>query len=89
MAAKKRKAAKAASESKHTEPLVDISEEDKWRIIRDSGILQQVGNSQDDEDREVAPGEPLLSPLTEEIFSAMTLIIPHSFLLLLMEMCVY
>lgn len=88
MATKKRKTAhtmKATPSAQQTEPLIEIAEEDQWRIIRDSGILQQVKDSQGGEN-EVAPGEPLLSPLTEEIFSAMTLIIPHCFLLLMMEM---
>ncbi len=92
MAATKRKSAQTAQtvpSAQQKDPLVEISEEEQWRIIRDSGILKQANDSQGGEDREVAPGEPLLSPLTEEVFSAMTLIIPHSFLLLMMEMYVF
>ncbi|KAI0698926.1 hypothetical protein BC835DRAFT_1333435 [Cytidiella melzeri] len=55
-------------------PLIDMAEEDQWRIIKDSGILQKA-------DLE----EPLLSPFWEEFFASTALIIPHCFLLLLME----
>ena len=83
MPAKKRKA--ASTEAK--EPLIHITEEEQWKIVRDSGILQKVPATPEVA-AEVAANEPLLSPLTEEIFAAMTLIIPHSFLLLMMEMYV-
>ncbi|KAJ3559840.1 hypothetical protein NM688_g90 [Phlebia brevispora] len=87
--AKKRKTAGAASSSKQQEPLINITEEEQWRIIRDSGILHKIKKTDGDSESEVAEGEPLLSPLTEEIFSAMTLIIPHSFLLLMMEILIH
>ena len=88
MAAKKRKTAQTeAATSGHKEPLLHVSEEDQWKIIRDSGVLNKVPATPEVA-AELKANEPLLSPLTEEIFSAMTLIIPHSFLLLMMEMCV-
>ena len=70
------------------EPLVDISEADQWRIIKESGILQQVPRVEPVQNPSQATEEEeqLLSPLTEEIFSALSLIIPHSFLLLMMEL---
>lgn len=68
-------------------PLVDLSEEDQWRIINDSGILKKLPTNPDTTEA-VAEEEPLLSPLTEEMFAASALIIPHSFLLLMFEMYV-
>lgn len=70
------------------EPLVDISEADQWRIIKESGILQQVPRVDlvQNPSQATEEEEQLLSPLTEEIFSALSLIIPHSFLLLMMEL---
>ena len=61
-------------------PLVGITEADQWRIIKETGILDRAQTST------AAAEEQLLSPLTEEIFAALALIIPHSFLLLMMEL---
>ena len=79
----------ATSTSKST--AVDIPEEEQWRIIKESGILKQVapegkreGTQEDDED-----GDYEISPLADEVFRALYLAIPMSFLLLLMEMYVY
>ena len=54
-------------------------------MVRESGVLHKVPATPA---AEVEVEEHLLSPLTEEIFNAMTLIIPHAFLLLMMEMYV-
>lgn len=67
-------------------PLIDIPEAEQLRIIKESGILKTVPLEQNAKPE--WEQEPLLSPLTEEIFSATSLIIPHCFLLLMMEMCV-
>ena len=83
--AKNRKKA-ARQEEKPPTPLLDISEQDQWRIIRESGILQKLPT--DTAAQPAAAEEPLLSPLTEEIFAALALIIPHASLLLLFEMYV-
>jgi hypothetical protein len=66
------------------EPLVDISEDDQWRIIQESGVLNKIAP----EKPKAEDAEPLLSPFTEECFAALSLIIPFSFLLLMMEMYV-
>ena len=74
------------------EPLLDIPEADRWRIIRESGILQKVNaNSQPSSSQATTAAqeeEHLLSPFWEEFFAATALIIPFSFLLLMMEMYV-
>ncbi len=79
--------ASAASASKST--AIDIPEEEQWRIIEQTEILKQAGTSgskvpevgDDEEDYEI-------SPLADEIFRALYLVIPMSFMLLLMEMYV-
>ena len=70
------------------EPLVDISEADQWRIIRESGVLNKVTSSAvpNSKEQEEENEEELLSPLTQEIFAAMALVIPFCSLLLVMEM---
>lgn len=82
--AKRKDAAASGSKQKQkpNEPLVDISEEEQWRIIRDSGVLKEIQTA----DAEADEDKPLLSPFTEECFAALSLIIPFCFLLLLMEM---
>ena len=72
-------------------PLLDIPESEQWRIIRESGILKQIpkegqaaGATQGGADEEPEG----LSPFAEEVFNAIMLIIPMSFMLLLMEMYV-
>ena len=68
-------------------PLIQLSEEEQWRLIEQTGILKKVPTSEtssstppqgnDDEEE---------YPLAEEIFAATTLLIPISFLLLMMYM---
>ena len=65
-------------------PLVELSEEEQWRLVRESGVLKKL--SADAAERE-ANLETSLS-LGDEIFNAALLIIPFSSLLLLMEMYV-
>ena len=69
---------------------IDIPEAEQWRIIRGSGILKQIpkdsktskaGDFADEEEDD-------LSPFAEEVFNSMMLVIPMSFMLLLMDMCV-
>lgn len=91
MARNRKGNAKAVSNSENKEPLLNIPESEQWRIIRESGILKQVpkedstsNNAQNRADEE-SEG---LSPFAEEMFNAIMLIIPMSFMLLLMEMYV-
>ena len=71
------------------EPLVDIPENEAWRIINETGILKQINEDKQTTPAAVEDEEGKLSPLTEEIFNAINLIIPHSFLLLMMDMYVW
>ncbi len=82
----KRKAAQKPPSPESKASLVDISEEDQWKIINDPGILHK---RQDGAAETTDKEEPLLSPLTEEIFRALSLIIPHASLLILFEMYVF
>jgi len=64
---------------------IEISEDEQWRLINATGVLEkmpQTSRSRQDiaEEHEVS--------LAEEIFNAVILIMPMSFLLLLMEMYV-
>ncbi|KAI0091962.1 hypothetical protein BDY19DRAFT_927704 [Irpex rosettiformis] len=76
------------SKKSQKDPLLDIPEADQWRIIRDSGILQKLetnATSQPEATPTQQAEEHLLSPFWEEFFAATSLIIPHCFLLLMME----
>ncbi|KAI0352693.1 hypothetical protein OH77DRAFT_1591825 [Trametes cingulata] len=94
---KNRKEARAkqqAAEAGSRTTAVDIPEEEQWRIINETGILKQVPSStsakksgqaeEDEEDRDYE-----ISPLADEIFRALYLVIPMSFMLLLMEILVH
>lgn len=74
-------------------PHIQISEEEQLRLIKQSGILEQIQVS--GQNHEASSTPPRASeddnedyPLAEEIFAATTLLIPMSFLLLMMYMCV-
>jgi hypothetical protein len=82
MAPRKRKAAETNPKDS-IQPL--ISEEEQRRLIQDSGILQKLpqsrGQTDPDDDNEQ-------ESFGDELFNAIILIMPFSFLLVLMEMCV-
>ena len=61
----------------------EIPEEEQWRLVNESGILGKVSRKQ-----EVPNEEDEATTFAEEIFGAILLIIPFSFLLLMMEMFV-
>ena len=86
--ATKRKEATAPADNQQ-KPLVEFSEEEQWRIIRETGILKAIPKD-GAQQASPKPEEPeeLLSPFTLEVFAALALIVPFSFLLLLMEMYV-
>ncbi|KAI0663013.1 hypothetical protein C8Q70DRAFT_485127 [Cubamyces menziesii] len=83
-----RQQAAASAASKTT--AMDIPEEEQWRIIKQSGILEQIPSTtpkgQTEENEE---GDYEISPLADEIFRALYLAIPMSFMLLLMEILVH
>jgi hypothetical protein len=59
---------------------IQLSEDEQWRLVSESGILQQASHQASDDSSD--------TPLAEEIFNSLLLIIPFSFVLLMMEMCV-
>ena len=64
---------------------IEISEDEQWRLINATGILEKLPHTSPSQ-QDIA--EEQETPLAEEIFSAVILIMPMSFLLLLMEMYV-
>ncbi|KAG6918933.1 hypothetical protein DXG01_010588 [Tephrocybe rancida] len=61
----------------------EISEQEQWRLINESGVLKKLESKPrvDDAEEDAA--------LAEEIFNAIIIIIPISFLLLLMEILIH
>ncbi|KAI1792949.1 hypothetical protein LXA43DRAFT_299987 [Ganoderma leucocontextum] len=88
MARNRKTQSKAASSN--GEP-VDIPEAEQWRIIQESGVLKQIAKVSKTTKAEdgVDDEEDGLSPFAEEVFNAMMLIIPMSFMLLLMDVLVH
>lgn len=64
---------------------MEISEEEQWRLVNESGILGKVSSISR---TQVTNDEDEATPLVEEIFNTVLMIIPFSFLLLMMEMFV-
>jgi len=78
---KRSKGGAAASDSTSKSQPDIIPEDEQWRIISESKVLQQIPKAAADEDQENE------SPvMCEEILNAMLFIIPFSFVLLLMDM---
>lgn len=81
MARKKAKATKNASANRP-----EITEEEQWRIINETGLLKQLptpprtSNVQESEEE---------TPFAEEILNAMLLIAPFTFLLVMMDIAVH
>ena len=80
------------NESQNTSDL-QISEEEQWRLIEQSGVLKKVLTSDHEPTSSSTPPQARQGsddedeyPLAEELFAAATLLIPISFLLLLMYM---
>jgi hypothetical protein len=76
-------------------PDLQISNEEQWRLIEQSGILKKVPTSESVHEPTSASSAPQANqgnddeeeyPLAEELFAAATLLIPISFLLLMMYM---
>ncbi|THV08643.1 hypothetical protein K435DRAFT_959180 [Dendrothele bispora CBS 962.96] len=69
-------------------PLIDIPEDEQWRIIQQSGILNTIA---DDDAKKATQKADLQEPvpLAEEILDAALYIIPLSFLLLLLEILIH
>jgi hypothetical protein len=63
----------------------EIPEDEQWRLVNESGILGKVSSINK---KQVTNDEDEATTLAEELFGAVLLIIPFSFLLLMMEMFV-
>lgn len=70
---------------------INIPEDEQWRLIKESGVLEKLrpsevaGSSNKALISREETSEEMLS-LGEEIFSAIIMIVPFTFLLLMMEM---
>ncbi|PCH41182.1 hypothetical protein WOLCODRAFT_137238 [Wolfiporia cocos MD-104 SS10] len=65
---------------------LELSEEEQWRIVNESGILKKMPQPPRSQDEDEGQDEVTFA---EEIFDATLFIIPMSFLLLLMEILVH
>ena len=79
-----------------SKPLVEISDDETWHLINQSGILDsQPAALESPAVITLRPGEVVpevlveATPLSDEIFNAILLIMPFSAILLLMEMYSY
>jgi hypothetical protein len=79
---------KMSPRAKPDKPLIDITEDEQWRLINQSGILQNPTLVQESRVESTVDVEEEEISLCDEIFNAVMLIMPFSSLLLLMEMYV-
>ncbi|KAK2466147.1 hypothetical protein APHAL10511_001789 [Amanita phalloides] len=74
-----------SSDAQHGQQKLVISEEEQWRLINESGLLKKINTDNQklsvEQEPEVLPGM--------EYFDAAFLIIPFSFLLLMMDILVH
>ncbi len=75
---------KTNTTQKSNEQLV-IPEDEQWRLINESGLLGKIGDDTPKLSTEELVEVP---PASDDIFDAVFLIIPFSFLLLIMDMSV-
>lgn len=64
-----------------------IPEDEQWRLIEQSGVLRKFQKPQEPERQEEEDNE-VCSPLMEEVFNSILLIIPFTSLLVMMDMYV-
>ncbi|TFL05684.1 hypothetical protein BDV98DRAFT_229973 [Pterulicium gracile] len=92
MPSKKKAGSKTAAAP--TQP-IEISEEEQWRLINESGILNQVPQGispstlYPPSEAQVAAQSPPESSFCDEIFNAALLVIPFSSMFLLMEILIH
>ncbi|KAG2348804.1 hypothetical protein BDR05DRAFT_1055754 [Suillus weaverae] len=76
----------AAQATPAQKPLVEISEDEQWRLVEQTGVLRKISDIQ-------KPGEttdnvePL--PLADEIFNAVVFIMPLTFFLIMMDILIH
>ncbi|KDQ64868.1 hypothetical protein JAAARDRAFT_28517 [Jaapia argillacea MUCL 33604] len=86
--AKKSKTKKAQPPA--TAHIEEISDEEQWRLINESGVLQKLSSSNGASaaDKETEPTADEMG-LAEEIFNAIIFIMPFSFCLLMMDILIH
>ena len=75
-----RKNAKKAEKAASDQP-EEIPEEEQWRIINETGLLKQLPNPP-----RTTQVEEEETPFAEEILNTMLLVVPFTFLLVMMDM---
>ncbi|KIM90705.1 hypothetical protein PILCRDRAFT_59483 [Piloderma croceum F 1598] len=75
---------KATTKTPEPPQELEISEDEQWRLINETGILKEAIPR-----RNTATLDSEDTPLAEEIFGAVTLIIPFSFLLFLFDILIH
>ncbi|KIO12871.1 hypothetical protein M404DRAFT_699642 [Pisolithus tinctorius Marx 270] len=85
--ASRRNAVKASPASSSN---IVITEEEQWRLVRESGVLSKVKKDQDSERSATEePDDDGPSALVEEIFDASVFIMPMTFFLVMMEILIH
>ncbi|KAG2152148.1 hypothetical protein BD769DRAFT_1342820 [Suillus cothurnatus] len=86
--AKRRQTTQAAQTTPTQKPIVEISEDEQWRLIEQTGVLRKISDIQNPGDSEITDDvEPL--PLADEIFNAVVYIIPSTFFLIMMDILIH
>ncbi|KAF8812361.1 hypothetical protein BYT27DRAFT_7182803 [Phlegmacium glaucopus] len=80
---------KLSPRSKPAKPLIEITEDEQWRLINQSGILQNRALVQESIVESTIVEEEGNFSLCDEVFNAVLLIIPFSSLLLLMIILIH
>jgi hypothetical protein len=91
---KQKRAAAASDASTRKDAPADIPEDEQWRLIEQSGILKRLPRpehanepEQDEpQSHEDEEDDSVCSPLMEEIFNSILLIIPFTSLYIMMDM---
>ncbi|KAF8897454.1 hypothetical protein BD779DRAFT_1490944 [Infundibulicybe gibba] len=87
---RKAKTSTTGSNSGSTQPAIEISDEEQWRLINQSGVLQKaVAPPPESSPDMIHENDEEFVPLAEELFNSVLLIIPFSFLLLMMEILIH
>ncbi|KZO93261.1 hypothetical protein CALVIDRAFT_264979 [Calocera viscosa TUFC12733] len=82
---RKRQPARTSDSPKVTE---EIPEDEQWRLVQQSGILEQIPTRSLDETPDVTP-DPVAQPESDEIFQCLIYLIPFSSLYALMDVLVH
>lgn len=77
-----------ASDKKIPKPLIEISDEEQWRLINESGVLKKISRSEQITPSSLANEEEENSTFGEQLLNTILYVVPFSFLLMMMEMCV-